>query len=779
MKDLRTPVAGPWLALSNNRCDGSCSLGDVVRTTWFVLNGIGQAGGLAIVLEGLLLRTGGEAPSSGPLLPRSTSPSAPPEASPPAEPGNGKPLFFLPTPNIVGRDGIGVGWGGVFLAPEPMSRPGLRSLRALALATDTSDVVGTVELCCYDEGLLVHFVRISPYAPSYAVVPPVRGREALLPYDAVREAWDDGEALRLTLQHARLPYRRLALTHVTRDDRYDHRSGHRQRVWSRALVGAAAFCALGVWVPLAQLLAPGSAALWGALGALGVAAVASSALRELGRRSVLGGEASAAERRAFFLELATHLPPSLVRDSAPPSWRETATSPFVRGRPVAARTGAPGEALGAGSPGGAFEGGAAGEALVAAQTGGVAGALGPGETAGAAGPGETGGVAGPGEAGGAAGPGKDPRARGPREAAEGGWRWPAELSPTLVAAAATALLGLAVLVASPLGGDERDVEAPVPTNEAIVSAAPAGLPELAPPKPEPAAMPSETCLCQVPLSTAVPQKVPRLTLLPAVRRRSLDPQKPSLDLELAIVNNSASDMREPQGVVSFQRPGARPGDPMRPGNDQSFYFEGNLESGAALKWRLRGRGTTFQIATSEEGYLGDSDLATGDAFAKLLGARTRSVRLHGAAMLARMRDERASAAVEKLREASLPDEAPFLDALSRAAAPVYACRLEAEASEAGPLRVSFCVMNTGDEDTSPLDAELWLSPAPARSPVSTGEAELALVRSNVAERLRVPARTGAVVRGEIDAAAAQGVEIVADVVLRASSARSGSARPAP
>ncbi len=626
-----------------------------------------------------------------------------------------------------------------------MPRPGLHSLRALALATDTSDVVGTVQLCCYDEGLLVHFVRISPYAPSYAPTPPVRGREAILPYDSVRELWDDGEALRLSLRHPHLPYRRLALTHVTRDDHYDHRGGRLHRSWARALVGAAALAALGAWVPIVQRLAPGSAAFWGAAGALGVAALARAALREFSRRSVLGGEASAAERRAFFHELSTHLPPSIVRDTAPPAWHEVGASPLARG-PGAARAAAPAGA--AVTTSAAAPAGATNDAVAdgAASAIGAAGALG---AEGAAG----------GEGAGAAGP--------------GGWRWSGELAPTLVAAAATALLGLLVLVASPLGGDGGEgAGAPAPTIEAMSPSAVGGLPTLAPPRPEAAEMPAETCLCQVPLSPAVPQKVPRLTLLPSVKRRGLDPKKPSLELELAIVNNSAAEMREPQGVVSFLRPGARAGEPPRESDDQSFYFEGALGSGEALKWRLRGRGTTFRIATSEEGFLGEGELASGDAFAKLLGARTRSVRLHGAAMLTRMRDERASAAVEKLREAGLSDEGPFLEALSRAAAPVYACHLEAEATDNGPLRVSACVMNTGDEDSPPLDAELWLSPAPARTPVSTGEAELAVVRSTMVERLRVPAKTGAMVRGELDASAAQGVEVVADLVLR------GSSRPA-
>jgi hypothetical protein len=118
MRDLRTPVAGPWMAIANNRCEsGGCSLGDVARYIWFGFNGIGQVGGLALVLEAVLLRTGSSpepaATPSGTTSPRPSLVPAPDSpAAPPADPS--KPLFFLPMPIVVGREGVGVGWGGVF-----------------------------------------------------------------------------------------------------------------------------------------------------------------------------------------------------------------------------------------------------------------------------------------------------------------------------------------------------------------------------------------------------------------------------------------------------------------------------------------------------------------------------------------------------------------------------------------------------------------------------------------------------------------------------------------
>ena len=59
-KDLRIPLAGPWMALSHTGCGGGpeCNtllvvLGAIATT----LDGIGQAGGLALAAEGLFMPT--------------------------------------------------------------------------------------------------------------------------------------------------------------------------------------------------------------------------------------------------------------------------------------------------------------------------------------------------------------------------------------------------------------------------------------------------------------------------------------------------------------------------------------------------------------------------------------------------------------------------------------------------------------------------------------------------------------------------------------------------
>jgi hypothetical protein len=60
--DLRLPVVGPWMALGDVGCgdeEADCSTGTVItRTVFAVLSGVGQAGGVLAVLEGLLMDTG-------------------------------------------------------------------------------------------------------------------------------------------------------------------------------------------------------------------------------------------------------------------------------------------------------------------------------------------------------------------------------------------------------------------------------------------------------------------------------------------------------------------------------------------------------------------------------------------------------------------------------------------------------------------------------------------------------------------------------------------------
>jgi hypothetical protein len=111
MKDLRIPVAGPWIATAHSSCgtDLDCSnVLVIVRTILFVLDGAAQAGSVGVVLEGLFMPT-----QEAPALPPSEAPRAPPPSKP-APGGNEKNLYFVPGPTTVGADGIGIGVVGRF-----------------------------------------------------------------------------------------------------------------------------------------------------------------------------------------------------------------------------------------------------------------------------------------------------------------------------------------------------------------------------------------------------------------------------------------------------------------------------------------------------------------------------------------------------------------------------------------------------------------------------------------------------------------------------------------
>ena len=115
---FRAPIVGPWLALGHSGCaadDPNCStVITVVRTVLTIVDGIAQAGGLAVAMEGLFMPTQESTPGRRPPPPSAPSPTRePPGASPPTQDAP-KNLFFVPTPMTVGTRGIGLGVVGRF-----------------------------------------------------------------------------------------------------------------------------------------------------------------------------------------------------------------------------------------------------------------------------------------------------------------------------------------------------------------------------------------------------------------------------------------------------------------------------------------------------------------------------------------------------------------------------------------------------------------------------------------------------------------------------------------
>lgn len=553
-------------------------------------------------------------------------------------------------------------------------------LRAIAVATDTSDVVGTVDLACEDDGLRLHFVRISAYASEYVPSLATRDARMVVPYKSIREVHDDGETLRLSLAAPRLPHRRLVLAHFTRDLRDDAARVHQRRRRVQGAVAVASAAGAGLLALGARWFSAAPGVVATTLGAFVAVAGGVWLAQEAGRRVMVGGAETMAERRAFFHELTRHL-------------RRVNASAHVLDD--------------------------------------AASALGP-ATAAATG-----------------------RAADPGASSEGESSALAELYPTLGA------IGVAATVAvlAVIGG--RSVLGPTDGGQASSSAA--GALAVAPDtasapstRPLPREEPLGLCMCQGPSSPYLPARMPRLTVLPRVERARLDPQRPSLALEVAVVNNGAEPIRELKGNVEFLLPGPTAGAPPRVRADKGFYYEGPLRGGHAVKWRLSGRGTSYRVQHTHDDSLDDGSLAPADAFAELLGAQTRSVRVHGAMMLARMRDERAAGAVARLREGASEGEQPMLTALARAAAPVYACEIEPTQDD-GKTSLSACLMNSSEEEAGPFDAVAQLTPR-------TPSPDAAPVATTLRRRILIPPRTGVRVQGQIESLDDALLEVVLEPV---------------
>lgn len=120
MMELRYPVVGPWMALANNTCPAGnpdCStVWLVARGVLEVLDGIAQAGGLGVALEGIFLKTTPDIASrpGAPSRPQKKNQPAPPPSENPLTPGTPGNLFYIPKPMVVGQQGVGLGFLGVF-----------------------------------------------------------------------------------------------------------------------------------------------------------------------------------------------------------------------------------------------------------------------------------------------------------------------------------------------------------------------------------------------------------------------------------------------------------------------------------------------------------------------------------------------------------------------------------------------------------------------------------------------------------------------------------------
>jgi hypothetical protein len=269
----------------------------------------------------------------------------------------------------------------------------------------------------------------------------------------------------------------------------------------------------------------------------------------------------------------------------------------------------------------------------------------------------------------------------------------------------------------PAAGDEPARERPPreltepDASRAAAATAPAALTEkaaaAAPPPTGDAVRLGETCRCVRSDSPLWQEPIPRLSLLTLSQRTRKghgddeNKRKKYLELELGVVNNSKTDVPELSLLVEFFERDPPPSNKRYSVATRPLFFEGPLRPAQAIKWSVEGQGVEFEVHNPIPGDIGPfgDDAAPSNLFAELLTANHRPVRLHAAMMLTFLSDPRARDAVLELREALREDEAPYLNRLIQAQAPVKVCKLQVEAArQAG----SACLFNAGNEPRKDL-----------------------------------------------------------------------------
>lgn len=126
-----------------------------------------------------------------------------------------------------------------------------------------------------------------------------------------------------------------------------------------------------------------------------------------------------------------------------------------------------------------------------------------------------------------------------------------------------------------------------------------------------------------------------------------------VELDLALVNGSASPLRDVSVVLTFWR---SEGSERRNIQERGLAWARELPPGGSVKWRVRAQGDSMRITSYLPGGLEQGGFGPADAFAKLERANVTAVRLHGAMMLAYLGDARAEGAVRGLGRLSPLEE---------------------------------------------------------------------------------------------------------------------------
>lgn len=190
-------------------------------------------------------------------------------------------------------------------------------VRAIAVASDRSSAVGSVELECTEHGLYVGYQGVGAFSEGYAPAAVTHGTAVTVPYGAIEDVRLESDRVFLKVDPKYTPHDRLLLASFSAGDGPDPQQRRRRRLIVRVGIGAA----LVVTVLVASLTLPNMAPRAGAIAGIVVGCLAASAVLIVGllvdRLIAHGGPDSDEARIAWVSELAAKVPNISVSRARP------------------------------------------------------------------------------------------------------------------------------------------------------------------------------------------------------------------------------------------------------------------------------------------------------------------------------------------------------------------------------------------------------------------------------------------------------------------------------
>jgi hypothetical protein len=516
--------------------------------------------------------------------------------------------------------------------------------RAIAMASERSNAVGTVELECAPSGLSLLYLGVAGFSEGYVPVTQTASEKLLVPWPQLLEASLDGEQVFLALDSKLSPRNRLCLVNFSSGNTAHHHKLYRRRLLVRLATAGAAVSGALIASAAAFRLAPGTTALGAFAIALGTAVLLCGLGFFADQLLKSGGLEGALAREAFVADLSGFLP-NLVRSPLAPPSSSSKASLLELFQGFLPRTGA---------------------AIVMSLTAATLSFV-----------------------------------------LMMQWLLTTDHAHELAAHAPRLADQRGQLASEPVA--RVPAVAPVASTPPVAQAARAA----AAPAASAIADAASACRCRRSDSLLWRDPIPQLSVLTMsrhVRRgREEDERKDKNYTEavIGIVNNSSDPLRDVALSVEFFERDPPPSNKRYSTAIRPLFFEGPLLPAQAIKWDVQARGSEFEVKSPLKGNVGldGENAAPTNLIAELLRAHNRPVRMHGAMLLSFFGDPRAKDAILELREALREDEAPYLDRLLQAVAPVHVCALKL--SEYGDSRsASACVFNASKEPQRDLGVRL-------------------------------------------------------------------------